>query len=83
MCVLAGRPAPPKPWERQGSAGVSTTTPLGPSTANDGAPKPWETATPSAFPDPADSPSVALQDHFCLIVCTWEVGVHFLIRCPL
>ena len=43
----AGRPAPAKPWERKGASqtGGSLATPLGPSTANDGAAKPWEQST--------------------------------------
>ncbi len=45
--ALTGSAAPAKPWERKGAgqAGSSSATPLGPSTANDGAAKPWETTT--------------------------------------
>ena len=39
---VAGRPAPPKPWERNTGAAGRTSTPLGPSSASDGQPKPWE-----------------------------------------
>lgn len=38
----AGRPAPAKPWERNAGTAGRTSTPLGPSTAADGQPKPWE-----------------------------------------
>ena len=40
LFLPAARPA--KPWERSGSSGVSSASPLGPSTASNGQPKPWE-----------------------------------------
>ncbi len=46
----AGRPAPQKPWERQGGASTSSVTPLGPSTAGDSGRKPWEAGAGSRTP---------------------------------